>query len=260
MTQGQELAREYLSAVRASGDLRPYRDALAALDRETLANELNTDAKKLAFWIHVYNAVAQEHLGGAYQAHTGFFRFFPGRLRRLLAEAAPFNATACVVAGQTLSLNAIEHGLLRRSRLWWSPWYGRKLRPGVFEQRFRVDRLDPRIHFALNCAAESCPPIRFYEAEHIDAQLDQAVLAYLEGELRVDSARQLLELPGIFYLFQRDFGGRKGILQFLNRYRNFTDPANPPRLRFLPFLRSARLQHFAPETEALRPEKTGISK
>jgi hypothetical protein len=257
MSQGQELARHYLAAVQASADSRSFRDALAALDRDTLANELNTDAKKLAFWINVYNAVAQEHLGGASPGQAGIWRFLPGRLGRLVADAAPFNAPACVVAGQVLSLNAIEHGLLRRSRLWWSPWYGRKLKPDAFERRFRVDRLDPRIHFALNCAAESCPPIRFYEAGHLDAQLDRAVMAYLEGELRVDPVRRVLELPGIFYLFQRDFGGRKGILRFLNRYRNFTDPANPPRMRFLPFLRSARLQHFAQETEALRPQPEG---
>jgi len=249
--QGQELAQAFLLAVRDEADATPFRQALAAMDRVALANELNTDAKKLAFWINMYNAFAQLEL----RPKPGSGVTLPGLAGGLLAEAAPFNNRSCVVAGHALSLNAIEHGLLRRSRLWWSPWFGRKLRPSAFEKRFRVDRLDPRIHFALNCAAESCPPIRFYEACSIDGQLDLATSAYLEASVRYDPASQVLELPGIFYLFRSDFGGPKGMLLFLNRYRNFTAPANPPRLRFQPFLRSPRLQHFAQETEALRPKE-----
>ncbi len=251
--EGQGLAQAFLLAVRDGSRTQPYRDALAAMDRVTLANELNTDAKKLAFWLNVYNAVAQLHL----QPRDSSGLTLPGLAGGLLADAALFNARACVVAGRALSLNAIEHGLLRRSRLWWSPWFGRKLRSSAFEKRFRVDRLDPRIHFALNCAAESCPPIRFYEASQIETQLDLATSAYLETTVRFDPGNQVLELPGIFYLFRSDFSGPKGMLLFLNRYRNFTSPANPPRFQFQPFLRSARLRHFALETEALRPKEQG---
>lgn len=252
VSEGQELAQAFLLAVRDGADPQPWRDVLAALDRNALANELNTDGKKLAFWINVYNAVAQLHLRPS-QANGAAPAGYVGEL---IAGTASFNARACVIAGHALSLNGIEHGLLRRSRLWWSPWFGRKLRPGAFEQRFRVDRLDPRIHFALNCAAESCPPIRFYDASQLDAQLDLASAAYLEATVRFDPGKQELHLPGIFSLFRNDFGGPKGMLLFLNRYRNFTSPANPPRLKFQPFLRSARLGHFALETAALRPDGT----
>ena len=45
---------------------------------------------------------------------------------------------------------------------------------------------DPRIHFALNCGAVSCPPIAVYEGESLDEQLDIATEGFLEGNTIVD--------------------------------------------------------------------------
>ena len=39
--------------------------------------------------------------------------------------------------------------------------------------------LDPRIHFALNCGATSCPPIRVYSSANLDYQLDRAAASFL---------------------------------------------------------------------------------
>ena len=39
--------------------------------------------------------------------------------------------------------------------------------------------LDPRIHFALNCGATSCPPIRVYSSSNLDSQLDRAAASFL---------------------------------------------------------------------------------
>ena len=49
--------------------------------------------------------------------------------------------------------------------------------------------LDPRIHFALNCGAKSCPPIRVYSPPNLDSQLNRAAASFLcadEGEITLE--------------------------------------------------------------------------
>ena len=45
-----------------------------------------------------------------------------------------------------------------------------------------VDPKDKRIHFALNCGAKSCPPIRVFAPENVDTSLQKAAEAFCEGE------------------------------------------------------------------------------
>ncbi len=224
--QGQEMAALWLQKLKQGEDDSQSVQALARLNLDDLANELNSDSRKLAFWINVYNAWAYSFLSKR-----------PFSLRS-------FQQRSLCIGGRQLSLNDIEHGLLRRSRLWWSPWFGRKIWPSAFERRNRVDRLDPRIHFALNCAAASCPPIRFYVAATMDQQLDLAAAAYLEQTLVWEPVSQTLTLPGIMRMFRSDFGGLKGMIRFQNRYTRFQDPEFPPRIVFSAFDRSKRVGEF----------------
>jgi hypothetical protein len=145
-------------------------DELATMDPDRLAADLGSDAERIATWVNLYNAAAQRLLDRDAAAYRRRGRFFRER--------------AIVVAGTALSLDAIEHGLLRRSR--WKlglGWMGNPA-PGRFERRFRVGRMDPRIHFALNCAAASCPPISAYLPDRLDAQLDLAARSYLAATVR----------------------------------------------------------------------------
>ena len=80
-----------------------------------------------------------------------------------------------------MSLDDIEHGILRRSKIKWSEGYFNKLFPSKFEKENRVNKVDYRIHFALNCGARSCPPIAFYDPEKLDKQLDVATMIYLKS-------------------------------------------------------------------------------
>ncbi len=239
----QARAAAWLRAVRAGDGEGASREAqaLAAVPLADLATALNTDARRKAFWINVYNAVAQRDLIAAPPADG------------LLAQLRFFRTPRCTVGGRRWSLDAIEHGLLRRSRVWWAAGYLRKPWTGAAERRLRVDTLDPRVHFALNCGAVSCPPIRAYAPERVDEQLDTATAAYLEGAVHVDSASGELRVPGLFRLFRGDFGGRRGILAFLSRHGRYRDPATVRRLRFDPFDRGRRLGHFAPDAFPPRP-------
>lgn len=247
------LAEQFLDAVRAESAVadrpgalaQPVQEclaALASLDPEALRNELNTDAKKKAFWINLYNA---------------FFQYWAARhpipTSGLIDTMRVYSRRFIKVAGQSLSLNDLEHGILRRSRVWWSLGYLKKIRASDFERATRVDKLDPRIHFALNCGAVSCPPIRHYAPEHIEAQLDSASVAYLDSVIRWDEPQKTLYLPQLLQMFRGDFEGRKGEIQFLNRYSDqllagtgkFIDPNNRPKVRYVPFDRMLKPEFYA---------------
>jgi hypothetical protein len=175
---------------------------LAAIAPDALAADLSTDAARIATWINVYNAATQL-----------LVRDDPERYSR---RAHFFRTPAVTVAARPLSLDAIEHGLLRRSR--WKAglgWLTNPL-PGPFERRFRVRRPDPRIHFVLNCAAGSCPPVGVYDRDRLDAQLELATRAYLTATVRRDAGR--LVVPRTFLWFMGDFGGRSGVRRFLERH------------------------------------------
>ncbi len=195
---------ELLVAIR-TGDVSKADRLLAelgGLDPEQLAASLTDDAARIATWLNLYNAATQRLVEAQPETFARRVRFF--------------RQPAIVVAGRTLSLDAIEHGLLRRSR--WKAglgWLGNPL-PGRFERHFRVDVIDPRIHFALNCAAASCPPIAAYDPDRLDAQLDLATRSYLAEAVRREGPRLLV--PRLFLWFMGDFGGPRGVRRFLERH------------------------------------------
>jgi hypothetical protein len=172
--------------------LQNYVDALAAEDLFSFDRD-----EQIAAWINLYNAVTVDLILDHYPV---------GSIKDL---DSPWGTARVTVAGRELSLDDIEHRILR------------------------VDFDEPRIHFALNCASVSCPPLdsRAYRAEDLDEHLDAVTLralsdddwldvsgcpgAYGSGEIRVSK---------IFDWFADDFGGEEGIRAFLTAFR--------PDLRF----------------------------
>ena len=199
-----ELAVEYLLATRSEDDERVDRVtmSLAAMPQATLAEATADDAARLAFWVNLYNAAVLR------QPHHDFDSW----ARRM----AFFRRRALTISGRTVSFDAIEHGILRRSRWKLALGFGSNPRPSRFERSLRVTRIDPRVHFALNCAAASCPPIAAYDASRIDHQLDLATRSYLANTVEVRADR--LTIPRIFLWFAGDFGGPPGIRRFLRHH------------------------------------------
>jgi hypothetical protein len=208
------LSMDLLLAVRTDETTRTIEDALARLGPDTLVSALPTDAHRLAFWLNVYNAYAQLLL----ERHPGEYE--RGRRRFFGHEAIP-------VAGEWLSLDTIEHGILRRSQSNLGLGYLPRLFPSAFERRHRVDERDWRIHFALNCGAKSCPPIRTYEPSEIDAQLDLATESYFQQEVAYDPDAGVVRVPRLMLWYRGDFGGGSGILETLREYGSLPDGANP---------------------------------
>lgn len=230
------LAEKLLDAVRQSKPQAELEKKLWDLDLSELHRELNHDSKRKAFWINIYNAYAQELLGDK----VSYWAWFKALNKRSIG-----------IAGRKLNLQQIEHGILRRSRVWWAFGHLKKIWTSRFERDFRVDTLDPRIHFALNCAAHSCPPIRFYQADEIESQLDLATVAYLEAEIELRGDE--IFLPGIFPLFPGDFGSRKGILLFVSKHLESSPLGesfhqaleNKQPVRFLKFDRTLKPYNFS---------------
>jgi hypothetical protein len=105
----------------------------------------------------------------------------------------------------------VEHGILRRYRYKFSLGYLPNLFASKFIKTNAVDKLDYRIHFALNCGAQSCPPIAFYKVDNLDMQLDVATQSHLEGESEFDDEHKSMSTTALFKWFYADFGGKQGI-------------------------------------------------
>jgi len=96
------------------------------------------------------------------------------------------------------------------------------------EKRLREESRDPRIHFAVNCASKSCPPLAplAYRAERLDEQLDRQTRAFLtrEGSLILEQKRNgskptlHVTLSKIFDWYAKDFEIAGGALAFVERY------------------------------------------
>lgn len=78
--------------------------------------------------------------------------------------------------------------------------------------------VDPRIHFALNCGAASCPAIRVYSAANLEAGLASATSAFVAGEVSVDESSREVRLSKIFKWYRPDFVGFGGDDAALLRY------------------------------------------
>lgn len=227
------LAQSFLSEMKKTdSDPAEMVQALAEADEDVLFRQLHSRELRLAFWINLYNSYS-----------LFFLKPNPGQLSDRASRTVHFRSKQIHVAGQALSLDDLEHGLLRRSKWKYSLGYIQNPFPGRFEKRFRMAKVDPRIHFALNCGGASCPPIRYYQPERIDMQLEIASGAFMESESRVLEDGVTLEVSTIMSWFRGDFGGKGGILRFAGRYLDL--PAGIRKLKFKPYDWTVKLDAFA---------------
>ncbi|MES2882247.1 MAG: DUF547 domain-containing protein [Bacteroidota bacterium] len=196
-----QLSQNFVYAAKTNEPTELLVAAIKNISFDTLQKKLATDAEKKAFWINLYNGFTQVLLKKEPEKYNSRSSFFTGK--------------QIEIGGQLLSLDDVEHGLLRRSKIKWSRGLLNKIFVGSWEKKLRVDTLDYRIHFALNCGAKSCPPIAFYKAAKIDEQLWLAEKAYLQSEVEYDAAKNELKLPKILSWFRADFGGKKGMVEII---------------------------------------------
>jgi len=178
-------------AFRARGhkQLKAYIRALSktrvrALDRN----------EQFAFWINLYNAVTIDTVLDHYPVRSikkirlgGFF------------TSGPWKKQLVRVGGVRLSLDNIEHGILR----------------GLFRDR--------RVHYAVNCASMGCPNLatRAYTGAKLNAMLDAGARAYINHRRGVSVKGGRVIVSSIYKWFRKDFGGSDaGVLAHLRKYAN----------------------------------------
>ena len=196
-------------------------------------HSLYSPAEALAFWINLYNAlvidaVIQEQVQDSVtESWLGILGFF--------------QKAAYLINGERFSLTDIEHGVLRGNRGF--PYFpGPHFGPSDPRLGAIIKNVDPRIHFALNCASKSCPPIGFYSAKNLNNQLDLATRNFLESEVKLDKNRQTISVSRIFSWYKGDFGGTQGVLSFLEKHLDdpkdknwINNNLNSIRLVFYPY-------------------------
>lgn len=208
-----QLSQDFMYAAKTGEQTTSFITSLKDLSMDELTATITNDNEKKAFWINLYNAYTNTALKNNPDQYSNRGKFFGNEFIE--------------IAGKKFSLDGIEHGILRRSKIKWSLGYFNKLFPNKIEKRLRVDKLDYRLHFALNCGAKSCPPIAFYKSETIDQQLDLATKAYLTGEAEYDAVINIVKLPTLMSWFRRDFGGKKKMIELLKQLSIIPVDKNP---------------------------------
>ncbi|RME68190.1 MAG: DUF547 domain-containing protein [Verrucomicrobia bacterium] len=206
-------------ALRDDPRLNAYLRQIAATDPETLPD----DPARIAFWINTYNAATLQLVTENLPLRSIRDLGRGGVVLSFLLKTTPWDRRFVRVAGRVYTLNEIEHDILRK--------------------RYR----EPRIHFALVCAARSCPPLRreAYRGDRLEAQFrDQARRFLLDpAKNRYDPATHTLHLSMIFKWFADDFGATETerlafIFQFVDLHEMAPEanpPPGPPAIRYLEY-------------------------
>ena len=148
-----------------------------------------TENERMVFWINAYNAYTIKAIIDNYPLKS-------------ITEIKPAGAESVwklkniVIGGKKVSLDAIENEILR------------------------VEFNEPRIHFAINCASISCPPLRneAFTASKLEAQLTEQTRKFFKDKLRNKLSPSKAELSQIFNWFNVDFTKKGSLIDFVNRY------------------------------------------
>lgn len=148
-----------------------------------------SDLEKKAFYINAYNLIV------IYQVS----KYYP--LKSPLDQSGFFDKVKHMVAGEPMTLNFLEI------------------------KKLILAYKDPRVHFALACAAVSCPPLASfaYVPESLNQQLEERTRLALNDPdwLKVRADQNKVLLSKIFEWYKKDFtmGGESSVLEFINKYR-----------------------------------------
>jgi len=149
------------------------------------------EKQRLAFLINLYSAATLKLIVDHYPVKS--IKDIGG------AFSGPWKQDAVRLFGKVTTLDNLEHGIIR--------------------QQYH----DPRVHFALVCAAKGCPPLRSeaYTADRLDEQLDDQGRTFLaqSQKNRVDAGARVIYLSPIFKWFAGDFEAKSGsVLKFVEPF------------------------------------------
>jgi len=173
-----------------NGFKQSYRELLGYIEVLTelhpKLDELSRD-QKLAYWINAYNALTIDLI----------LRNYP--LNSIKDIKDPWDQRLWKFGDKWLNLNDIEHKILRK-----------------------MD--EPRIHFAIVCASESCPKLlnEAFTGNDLETQLTTATKGFLSDKSKNEISENNIKLSKIFKWFAKDFKTNGTLIDFLNQYATVT--------------------------------------
>ncbi|RAI88332.1 DUF547 domain-containing protein [Algoriphagus yeomjeoni] len=180
----------YKGFIKEKAKLETYLKSLSenAPDRKTWSKD-----EQLAYWINAYNAFTVKLIVDNYPVES-IKDLGPALKIPLIKDVWHYKFFE--IGGQESSLDEIEHSILRK------------------------EFNEPRIHFAINCASVSCPPLlnEAFEAKTIDAQLDKVAKGFINDSSRNKITPDAIQISSIFSWFKGDFTKNGSLIDFLNKY------------------------------------------
>lgn len=152
-----------------------------------------SEDEQLAYWINAYNAFAIKLVVDNYPAKS-IKDLGPSIKIPLVSDVWHYKFFQ--IGGKDYSLDEIEHGTIRK--------------------QFN----EPRIHFAVNCASISCPPLlgEAYVPSMLDKQLTAQAERFVNDGERNKISKESIEVSSIFNWFKGDFTKNGSLIDFLNKY------------------------------------------
>jgi Protein of unknown function, DUF547 len=177
-SEAQPALKAYIAALEAA--------KVTALDR----------AEQFAYWANLYNAKTVDIILDAYPVKSIKDISLGGGVVASIT-GGPWKAKVLMVEGEKLSLDDIEHKILR------------------------VYFKDPRVHYAVNCASFGCPNLgrEAFTGANLDANLEAGAAAYINHERGISVKNGEVQASSIYKWFAEDFGGNtKGVLAHVRKY------------------------------------------
>ncbi|NVJ85691.1 MAG: DUF547 domain-containing protein [Algoriphagus sp.] len=188
----------YKGFIKEKEKLENYLEILSqnAPDRESWTKE-----EQLAYWINAYNAFTVKLIVDHYPVKS--IRDLGPKLKIPLVNDV-WHYEFFEINGEKSSLDEIEHNILRKE----------------FEE--------PRIHFAINCASVSCPPLlnEAFVPEKLETQLEMVTRLFINDSQRNFISANEIEISSIFSWFKGDFTKNGTLIDFLNQYSQISISPN----------------------------------
>lgn len=182
--RGHQSRVDYEQLIQRRGELDEYLKKISAISRHSFDDF--SEQQQLAFLINTYNGYQLKQVIDHYPLKSikDVGSFF----------SSPWSKEFFTLFGNPASLDYVEHQLIRQ----------------MFEE--------PRIHFAVNCASISCPPLanEAYQAAKLETQLETAAFNFLQDKQANYLEGETVYLSKIFDWYEEDFTG--GVIPFVARY------------------------------------------
>ncbi|MCF8326083.1 MAG: DUF547 domain-containing protein [Leadbetterella sp.] len=171
-------------------ELKKYLDLISA----NAPGSSWSENEKLAYWINAYNAFTIQLILDNSENDLKSIKDIGDKIKIPFVNT-PWDVKFINIGGKKMDLNNIEHGIIRK--------------------QFK----EPRIHFALVCAAKSCPPLRneAFTAERLNEQLNNQAEKFINDTSKNKISKSGASISKIFDWYGMDFKPTS-IMDILNKY------------------------------------------